>query len=484
MVGGRDGRHGHSQAERRNLSTVQEVGAKETDRDEGIVQVNEAASSNHSRLVLVTERSTDGEGDHAARHTSTADDEDGSTTEAINGEEGEERGQELPGEGSAGESLGGLSIHTEILLEENVGVDADEVGAAHLLVELEKETENESVEELVLTHLEHVAKTSSLVGGFLEGVLDTGDLSKNLGGVDGETSKGSDNMTGLFGSALHDEPSRALGEEVDGDHEDEGEGNGDCNRGSPGNRAIVELEEAKVDPGLEDIPKADEETGQDDLTTTVSGSRCFTLPDGDDGAKLTNTETDDDSADNELSKAEGRSLEDLADEGADGGEEDDVATSKLVTCVRARQRTDEGTDDEGRDNEALESRLATLLSTLGVDGVDLGECLDPVLLGQETSDSSLVVAKEDEGRGDNGGNLEHGQRLAVDSHVCRCAHLIGCRAIDDGHERADLKLWCLEELYSFITKSGPRSKLALRTPFLRSPMGTGSSQRANAPLWG
>lgn len=47
-----------------------------------------------------------------------------------------------------------------------------------------------------------------------------------------------------------------------------------------------------------------------------------------------------------------------------------------------------------------------LLSALGVDGVNLREGLDPVGLSEEATKAGLVVTKEDEGGGDNQGELE------------------------------------------------------------------------------
>ncbi|KAI6766809.1 hypothetical protein HG531_011169 [Fusarium graminearum] len=206
------------------------------------------------------------------------------TTESIDCEESNERGEELPCQSTTSESLGCLGVETKVLLEENVGVDTDKVGTAHLLVELEEDTQSEAVEELV-------------------GVFDASDLGKDFGGVDGEATEGSDGMTGLFGSVLEDEPSGALGEAVDGGHEDEGEEDGDGDRGSPSDRAMLELEEAKVDPRLENVSKADEETSENNLSTTIHGGRCLTLPDRNNGTQLTDTQTDDDTTDDELRKA-------------------------------------------------------------------------------------------------------------------------------------------------------------------------------------
>ena len=248
MVGSRNGRHGHSESDGRDLGTVQEVGTQETDGNKRVVEVNEGSSDNHGRLVLGAERSANSQRNHTSRHTDTADNEHDTTTESIDGEKSNERSKELPGQGTAGQSLGSLGVETKVLLEKNVGVHADQVGTGHLLVELEKDAQDEAVEELIVAHLEHVAETSCLVGGLFEGVLDTGDFSEDFGGVDGETAEGCDGVARFFGAVLEDEPAGRLGEAVDGGHEDEGEEDGDGNRGSPCDGTVLEFEETEVDP--------------------------------------------------------------------------------------------------------------------------------------------------------------------------------------------------------------------------------------------
>lgn len=161
------------------------------------------------------------------------------------------------------------------------------------------------------------------------------------------------------------------------------------------------------------------------MTTTVCGGGCLTHPDGDDGAELANTETDDDSADDELGKAERGSLDSLADQRADGREEDDIAAAELVASVGTRQGADEGANDKGRNNEALERRLSALLSSHGVDDVDLGERLDPILLAQKATDAGLVVAEERKGRGDNQRELQSAQGGAADSEILGGLHCSG-----------------------------------------------------------
>lgn len=125
MVSCRDRRHGHSEANRRDLCAVQEVGTEETNGNPGVVKVDEAASSNHSSPVVGTKRGGNGKSSHASRHADTADDEYSSTSEAINGEECQERGQELPGQGTSREDTGHLTAHAKVVLEKDGGVNAD-----------------------------------------------------------------------------------------------------------------------------------------------------------------------------------------------------------------------------------------------------------------------------------------------------------------------------------------------------------------------
>lgn len=206
---------------------------------------------------------------------------------------------------------------SEIVLEQDRGVYTDEVATRHLLIELKEDTEREAVEKLVLAHLEHVGELHGCSGGFLESELDSGDLGLDLDRVLRETTEGGNNGTGLVATVLKHEPSRRLGEEVDGSNQDQGKDDGDGNRRAPCHSSGLEFVEAQVDPRLQDISDTDEQASQDNLATTVDRVGRLGQPDGDNGTQLTNTGAENDATDDELSETKGGCFEDGTDQGKD-----------------------------------------------------------------------------------------------------------------------------------------------------------------------
>lgn len=334
MVSSRDGGHGDTEAQRSNFSAVQEVGTEEADRDEEVEEVDEATGGNLG-AVVVRHGGGDGEGDHAERHAGTAEHEDGTAAEAVDGEEGDEGRQELPGQSAARQDARQLSAHAKVLLEEDAGVDGNEVGAGHLLVELEQNAEHEAVEKLVFAHLEHVLERGAALGSLLERKLNTCQLSLNFDSILVVAAEQGNGAAGLVVASHADEPSGRLGEEVDGCHQNKREGDGNGNRRAPSDGTLGELEETKIDPRLENVTDADEETVEDDVLASVLGAGRLALPHRNGGTELTDAKSDDDTADNEVRQGEGGAFQDLTNESADGAGHDDGTAAVLVAGVRA-----------------------------------------------------------------------------------------------------------------------------------------------------
>lgn len=286
----------------------------------------------------------------------------------------------------------------------------------HLLVELQQHAKTEPVKKLVLSHRENVGYLHLVPGLLLERVLDSLELSLDLDGIQGLGPEGGNDTAGLLVPVLHHEPSRRLRQHVDASNDDHGEDRSDGNWWAPGDGAGLELEEAKVDPRLQRVTHADEETVDDDVTATVAGTGGLTLPDGDDGAELADAEAYQDTADDELCEREGRRLEDDADERGDTGDKDNVAATELVAGPRAGQGADQGANDKGGDDEALQRRVCALDATRDVDGVDLRERLGPVLHGDQPAQAGLVVTEADKGRHDDEEGLHHRELVAHGAH--------------------------------------------------------------------
>lgn len=139
VVGRGNRGHGHTQADWRNLGTVQKVGAEESNGHEGVEEVDEDTGGDLGRLVLGTHGGADGQGDHADAHAAPGDHEDGAASEAVDGEEGDEGRQELPGQRAASKGAGVLGGHAKVGLENDGCIHRDEVGTPEV-VKVSKES--------------------------------------------------------------------------------------------------------------------------------------------------------------------------------------------------------------------------------------------------------------------------------------------------------------------------------------------------------
>jgi len=133
VVGGRDGGHGHAEPHGRNFGAVQEVGAEEADRDEEVEGEDEEGGGAHGGPVLVREARANGQRHHAACHAEAGEEEERAAAETVDGEESDEAGQELPGQAGASEDAGDLGAHAQAVLEQDGGVDTDEVAVCELV---------------------------------------------------------------------------------------------------------------------------------------------------------------------------------------------------------------------------------------------------------------------------------------------------------------------------------------------------------------
>lgn len=251
VVGRRDAGHDHAEADGRDLGAVQEVRAQEADGHKGVEEVEEAASADHGGAVVVGERGGDGKRNHAGGHARARDYEDDTAAEAVDAEEGQERRQELPGQGAARQDARKLGAHAEVVLEQDGGVDADQVGARHLLEKLQQDAEAEAVQQLVLVlGVEQLGQLGAVAGGLLERELDARQLGLYLDRVLRETAQHRQHGEGLGAAVLGHQPARALGEEVDGAAQDEREQNCNGNWRAPGDGAVAKVEESELTGGF------------------------------------------------------------------------------------------------------------------------------------------------------------------------------------------------------------------------------------------
>lgn len=123
MVRGRDTSHGDTEPGRRNFSAVKEVCTEETNGDEEVEEEDEERRGDLRGLVRLGEAGGDGESKHARGHASAAEHEELAATETVNGKEGDEAGEELPGKSATGEDAGCLAVEAETLLEDDLEKD-------------------------------------------------------------------------------------------------------------------------------------------------------------------------------------------------------------------------------------------------------------------------------------------------------------------------------------------------------------------------
>jgi hypothetical protein len=164
MVRRRNARHAHAQPCRRDLGAVQKVGAQKANRDKEVEHEHEEGRRDLRAVVGFRERGRNGQCKHARRHADAREHEELAAPKPVDGEEGDEAGEEFPGEGSAGEDTGGFGVEAEALLEDDLGhaltftslkrvwilaygrVCGDQVTSAHLLQELQEDTQREAIE--------------------------------------------------------------------------------------------------------------------------------------------------------------------------------------------------------------------------------------------------------------------------------------------------------------------------------------------------
>ena len=353
VVGGRDTGHGDTEAGGCDLSAVQEVGAEETNGDEKVEEEDEERGDDLSWLVALRVRRGNGKSQHARGHTGAGEHEELAATEAVDGEEGDEAGQELPGKRTTRQNAGSLRVEAKTLLEDDGGVGGDQVGTTHLLEELQEDAEREAVEQLVLAVCEDVADLDGAALGLLESELDAANLRGNLRVVEVKTLELRQTLPGLLNTALVDQPTRRFRDREDGYHGDERDDGGNRKGNAPLKRKVVLLEETEVDPGLEEVTEGDKAPVKHNVLTTVGGRRALRLPYRNGSTELTNTPSKDKTTDDELRKPEGSALEDLTNESKDSANEDDFAATQPVTDPRAGKSTEEGTNGEGRNNSTL-----------------------------------------------------------------------------------------------------------------------------------
>ncbi|KAJ8119046.1 hypothetical protein OPT61_g95 [Boeremia exigua] len=345
--------HGDAETCGRDFSAVQEVGAEEADGDEEVEQEHKQSGHDLSSLVGCRPRGGNSESQHAGSHASAGKHEQLAATEAVDGEEGHEAGQELPGKCATRQNARSLCIEAETLLEDDGRVGGDQIGTAHLLEKLQEHAERKAVEQLVLAVGENLADLDGAALGLLESKLNAADFGCDLVVVKVNTLEVSQATPGLLNAALPDQPSGRFRDRENSDHGDNRDDSGDREGNAPLQREVILLEETKVDPRLEQETESNEQTVEHNVLATVGRRRAFRLPDRNGSTELSDSPAENEAANNELRKLEGGALQDLSNKSAGSANEDSFAATELVAHPGASKRTEKSTQGEGSDNSTL-----------------------------------------------------------------------------------------------------------------------------------
>lgn len=418
--------------QRHNLSRVQPGHTQPTDGEAGVENEEEDGLRNTRlgtdgvALVGGTDALSDGQDNHGQRHADGTPDHQGTTTELLDGEHGNPRGQEVLGTVASGDQTGESTAEADTSLQQGRDVVSDQVDTGDLLEHLVDVGQHGTVEVTVRAHGEHVAEGT--LGHLQDGSLDRSELVVDVDLIGIITHQAGQDLTGLVLPTLQNEPTGRLREEHDKGQNDRGEEDLESKRESPGNLVGVGEHQTEVNPVTDGDTAGNHGTLDHDHLTTTVGLAALGLPGGNGGGVDTVPEARDETTDDQLGELVRGTLQDRANTHDEGTEEDRLATTEHVTDPDGGDRTGETAQVVRSDSDTLTSGLRRRVV---VDGVDRGEILDEGLQRQQTASHTLVVAEQQEvhTRQDTDGDLELGSietqvalasHLGVDIHAARC----------------------------------------------------------------
>lgn len=213
----------------------------------------------------------------------------------------------------------------------------EEVDTSELLTSLEDDTEDGAVHHALAS--EDVDKAG---GGervlFVKLLLDIGDLTVNTRGVDVETSKVGDGLSGLFLLTLSVGKSGRLGKQKDTSSEEKGPEEVETVGNSPGSTASVVIGSPVDHLSTPDTKCNKELVARDDKTSDDSRS-TLGLVHGNSNRKSTDTKTCNQSTNSVLVPGVLRSdLDNSSNASRQGGDRDGHATTNAITEIAGDKR--------------------------------------------------------------------------------------------------------------------------------------------------
>jgi hypothetical protein len=307
-----------------------------------------------------------------------------------------------------------ICIHRQCILKRTLrkGIVRDQVDARYLLVHLVDVGEDNSVELAVFGHLEQAAVRA--LGHFNDSLLHVVELGDNVGVVAVQIVDVFQDFKGFLFSALHDEPTGALGQVQDHAEDDQTEEDLECQREPPGDLVLTDPStvlcqrlipdayltshdlQAIVDPVADGDAGGDQHAFDHDKLATLVGLCCLTLPHGDGRGVHSVSPSSDQSSNDPLRKVVSCTLKQRANGHDNRSVEDGPLAPKCVADEDGEHSTAEAAQVVRSHGDTLVRRTSR-----GREGgnsvggcVDRWEIFDETRQIQETSCYTLVVTKE------------------------------------------------------------------------------------------
>ena len=372
-------------------------------------------------VVLTIGYADDGDNELADEHSESAPDEQRTTTELLNGPEGD-RGRADVDEGRDERDEERVGDGSERLEECGAKIE-DEVDAGPLLHHLQRRAKDgaadvavrlpEAAAEAVEPGVEVVALRDHLELVLVVG-NDLGKLLLDVFRVDGLTSEPGEHGGGVVELATLDKVSRRLGEEEETGAEDDGPRHLDGDRDAVRARVQAVLRAIVDARGEQETDRDAELVARDEGAAHLSRRDLGHVQD-DDGRDEADAEACDETARHEEFVGGRGGLKNDTDDEDEAAHDDGGATAGEIGKIASDERAEEGSSGENGHNQGLLPRGNGPEGCVGRVAVrQPGVCVDDIVHTKDTVDVARVISEENTTKGGKGAHevgLERDRRL-------------------------------------------------------------------------
>lgn len=300
-VGASGSRGGHgTSAERVDLGGV-DPGQRQRSKGEENDEQEDTDSGTLGVLGVLVDQATHSDNERQTL-TSETDQEQVTTTDPLNHEERGNSGKGVNSSENTTDNKSHLVLHTKVVLEKESRVVNSSVTTSELLEELARATNHHTLELLGLAEGEEGLPAGSLLGlGSLHVSLHKVEVTEDILSVRRAVVELGHNLKGFLILALHNEPTRRLGQHKSTDSDHNGEQDLESDRESPLDGGL-DVRKTEIKPVSDEGTDSNNSTLKADQETTVVGLGALRLPDRDSGSIHAVSETRDDTTDNELTE--------------------------------------------------------------------------------------------------------------------------------------------------------------------------------------